>query len=113
MAIFQFWAGAKEDTDSMAARKASAEVNENLAASYSESLVEAGADRDAFQQVIQRLRNDRAAGPAEFAIIAHNFGVSGKTLKSKTAAIAAIEKRFVEIIRFHKKNRVAAGTKPW
>ena len=113
MAIFELWAGTKEQTDSMAARKSTAEIDSKLATAYSESLAEAGTSREAFEQIIERLKKDRSLGPAETVIVAQNFGIAGKKLTTKTAAIAAIEKRFVEIVRFHKKNRVAAGTRPW
>lgn len=113
MAIFGLWAGAKEQTDDMAARKSTAEIDLRLASAYSELLAEAGTSREAFEQILERLKKDRSLGPAEAVTIAQRYGVLGKKLASKTAAIAAIEKRFVEIVRFHKKNRVAAGTRPW
>jgi hypothetical protein len=37
----------------------------------------------------------------------------GKKPSSKTMALAAISKRFVEIVRFHAKNKVAEKARPW
>jgi hypothetical protein len=45
--------------------------------------------------------------------IAHRYNGGGKKPSSKTMALAAISKRFVEIVRFHAKNKVAEKARPW
>jgi hypothetical protein len=37
----------------------------------------------------------------------------GRKAPSKSAALKAISKRFVEIVRFHAKNKVAERVRPW
>jgi hypothetical protein len=85
-------------------------VDEALVAAFAERLRAVGSDRPAFDSIFAELNTLKAA---ELGAIAQRYVGGGKKVNTKSAALALIRKRFVEIIRFHSKNKVAEKTRPW
>ena len=71
------------------------------------------ADRTAFEAALAELGSDPAVSAADLIAIAHYYNKGGRKPTSRSAALALIRKRFVEIARFHAKNRVAEKVRPW
>ena len=94
------------------ARKPQA-INEALIDGYVDRLIRAKIDRDAFEDVFAELKADSALKAPDVVAIAQRYNGGGKKPSSKAMALAAISKRFVEIVRFHAKNEVAAKVRPW
>lgn len=92
------------------ARKADT-LDEALINSY-DKLVRAKIDRETFEMIFSRLEADERLKAADI-IVAHRYNQGGKKPSSKTMALAAISKHFVEIVRFHAKNKVAEKVRPW
>lgn len=88
-------------------------LNEARIDSFVDRLVRAKTDRDVFEQVFAELKADAALSAAEITAIAQRYNGGGKKPSSKAMAFAAISKRFVEIVRFHAKNKVAERVRPW
>src|SRR5215510_10418962 len=85
------------------AKSRKATVDEALVAAYAERLRAAGGDRPAFENIFAELNALKAT---ELGAIAQRYVGGGKKVNTKSAALAIIRKRFVEIIRFHSKNKV-------
>jgi len=81
--------------------------------SWVSRLAAAGSDRPRFEAVLAALKEDAEVASADLITIAHTYNKGGKKPASKNGAIALIKKRFVEIVRFHAKNRVAEKVRPW
>jgi hypothetical protein len=112
MAIFRFGEVLEHFRGDMAkARKA--KVDETRVATYLGRLTAAKTDRPAFDAILADIEEDAALTAADLIAIATNYNKGGKKLGSKAAALALIRKRFVEIVRFHAKNRVAEKVRPW
>jgi hypothetical protein len=88
-------------------------VNEKLVDDYVAQLVRAGAQRPVFEPVLARIKADDRLAARDVISVAHRYNQGGKKPSSKTMALAAISKRFVEIVRFHAKNKVAEKARPW
>jgi hypothetical protein len=87
--------------------------DEQLVATHFDRLVAAGIDRPSFDRAFEALKADKRLKSVDLIAIAHEYGLGGKKPSSKTMALAAISKRFVEIVRFHAKNKVAEKARPW
>jgi len=112
MAIFRFVEVFGQLTDDMAkARKT--KVDETKVAAYLGRLTAAKADRPTFELALADLDSDEALNSADVVAIASAYNKGGKKPGSKSAAFALIKKRFVEIVRFHAKNKVAEKVRPW
>jgi uncharacterized Ntn-hydrolase superfamily protein len=97
--------------DMAKARKTKAD--DNKVSAWVGRLVAAGADRAVFETLLAELEDDSALTSADLIAIAHTYNKGGKKPGSKSAALAMIKKRFVEIVRFHAKNKVAEKVRPW
>ena len=112
MAIFKFSEVFGQLRGDMAkARKT--KVDETKVAAYVSRLTAAKVDRPMFERVVAELEGDEALTSAEVVSIASAYNKGGKRPGSKAAALALIKKRFVEIVRFHAKNKVAEKVRPW
>jgi hypothetical protein len=80
---------------------------------YVTRLVRAGELRPAFEVILAEIKSDSRLKAPDVIAIAHRYNGGGKKPSSKTMALAAISKRFVEIVRFHAKNKVAEKARPW
>lgn len=109
-ASFSSFFGADADSDAMAKTKP---INDRLVATYVDSLGRARTDRAAFERVLASIKADEALRAPEIIAIAQKYVGGGRKASSKTAALNAISKRFVEIVRFHAKNKVAERVRPW
>ena len=88
-------------------------INEPLVTDYVARLVRAKIDRAEFNTVFEELKDDKQLRAVDVIIIAQRYNRGGKRATSKKKAIEAISKRFVEIVRFHAKNKVAERVRPW
>ena len=112
MAIFKFSEVFGQLRGDMAkARKT--KVDETKIAGYVGRFTAAKADRPMFETVFAELEGDAAITSAELIAIASAYNKGGRKPGSKSAALALIKKRFVEIVRFHAKNKVAEKARPW
>ncbi len=87
--------------------------NDSSIASYGNRFVRAGTDREAFERVLAELNADGTLVAGDVIAIAQLYIGGGKRATSKKAALSAISKRFVEVVRFHKKNAAATNVRPW
>lgn len=76
-------------------------------------LTAAKADRARFDTFLAEMQDDSTLSSADLIAVAHTYNKGGKKPTSRSAAIAMIKKRFVEIARFHAKNKVAEKVRPW
>lgn len=112
MAIFRFVEVLGQLRGDMAkARKT--KVDETKVAVYLGRLTAAKADRPMFETVLVDLEGDGTLSSAELIAVASAYNKGGRKPGSKAAALAMIKKRFVEIVRFHAKNKVAEKARPW
>lgn len=115
MSIFDFINVFGTANDEMA-KKASTKTkpsNDRLVAEFSSRFAKAGTDRPAFDDVLSDLKADDRLASIDIIAIAHQYAGGGKRPTSRDQAYAVISKRFVEIVRFHAKNKVAAKARPW
>lgn len=87
-------------------------LNEDLVARYLEQLTRISHRAD-LDLLIAEMKLDQTLTTGEAISIAHRYNKGGKKPASKKAAFEAIPKRFVEIARFHAKNKIAAKARPW
>jgi hypothetical protein len=112
MAIFRFGEVLEHFRGDMAkARKT--KVDEARVATYVGRLTAAKIDRPGFEAVLAEIEEDPALTAADLLAIATAYNKGGKKPGSRSAALALIRKRFVEIVRFHAKNKVAEKVRPW
>lgn len=104
--------GLKDDMARSRAKRVDA-VDEQLVAGYVERLNASKTDRPAFDAVFAALKADKQLKAADVVAVAHRYSKGGTKPSSKTMALAVISKRFVEIVRFHAKNKVAEKVRPW
>jgi hypothetical protein len=102
----------KDDMAKARARKSQV-LDETLIDGYVSQLMRAKVDRDAFEAIFTDLKTDGRLRAADLIAVAQRYNGGGKKPSSKTLALASISKRFVEIVRFHAKNRVAEKVRPW
>lgn len=112
MAIFRFGEVLEHFRGDMAKARAT-KVNDSRVAAYSSRFVAAKADRPTFEDILAELEEDAAVTAAEVIAIALSYNKGGKKPTSRTAALALIKKRFVEVVRYHAKNKVAEKARPW
>jgi hypothetical protein len=93
------------------ARKTKAD--EAKVAAYVSRLSAARGDRPIFETVLAELESDSALSSVDLIAIASAYNKGGRKPSSKAAALAMMKKRFVEIVRFHAKNKVADKVRPW
>jgi hypothetical protein len=112
MAIFRFAEVFGQLRDDMArARKTKAD--ERKVSAYVSRLTAARADRPVFETILAALEDDSALTSADLIAVASGYNKGGRKPTSRAAALALIRKRFVEIVRFHAKNKVAEKVRPW
>jgi hypothetical protein len=83
------------------------------AASYVVRLKASVGNQPGFDRVVQELLADKALAAADVILVATKFAIPAQKISSKTAALAAIKKRYVELVRFNAKNALAAKARPW
>lgn len=88
-------------------------ADEAKVAAYASRLSAVGADRPRFGAIVAELEADTQVTAGELIAIASAYNKGGRKPASKAAALAMIKKRFVEIVRFHAKNKVAEKVRPW
>ena len=93
--------------------RAAKKADDAKVTAYANRLSAVGVDRAKFEAVLAELEADRGATTAEFVAIASAYNKGGRKPTSKASALAMIRKRFVEIVRFHGKNKVAEKARPW
>ena len=87
--------------------------DEGRVADYIGRLTAAKTDRPMFETVIRSLEGETTVTSADLIAIAHGYNKGGKKPTSKSASLAMINKRFVEIVRTANKHKVAAKARPW
>ena len=112
MAIFRFGEMFRQLRDEMA-KAQKTKADETKVSTYVNRLTAANADRRVFETVLAELEDASAVTSADLIAIAHTYNKGGRKPGSRAAALAMIKKRFVEIVRFHAKNRVAEKVRPW
>ncbi|MCG8441421.1 MAG: hypothetical protein MI723_06395 [Caulobacterales bacterium] len=80
---------------------------------HAKRLSEAGLERAAFEPVIAELTSDKAARKAELDAIAHAYIGGRESQPSKNAGVDAIERKFLERVRFAKKKDLFDTVTPW
>jgi len=80
---------------------------------YAGLLDSAGTDRSKFESVKAAIEADKRLRALDVQLIAQRYNDGGKKPPSRAAALATISKRFVEIVRYHAKNEIAAKARPW
>lgn len=112
-----WWTGAtgnvSEDEMAKARGRTQRPSDERAISAYVERLAKAGTDRHVFDGVLAELEADKRLHVAEVVAIAHRYIGGGNKPASRKAAMGAITKRFVEIVRFHAKNKIAEKARPW
>jgi hypothetical protein len=112
MSIFGRVEALAQSADSMAKTRKT-RVDDAKVSAWVVRLEAEPADRAAFEAALAELVSDPAVSAADLVAVAHRFNKGGKKPTSRVAAVALIRKRFVEIARFHAKNKVAAKARPW
>jgi|GEM_PF-3272246 hypothetical protein len=112
MAIFNFGEVFGQLRGEMAKSRRT-KADEAKVSTYVNRLTAAKADRRVFETILAELEGTSAATAADLIAIAHTYNKGGKKPGSKSAALAMIKKRFVEIVRFYAKNKVAERVRPW
>ena len=95
------------------AKSPKSKPNEAKVSAYAGRLAAAKTDRPMFETVVGDIEQATDLTSAELIAIAHAYNRGGKKPTSKTAALAMIRKRFVEIVRAANKDKVAAKARPW
>lgn len=111
-----FWFGRRSDaSDGDMARAAAHKdgVDNKLVTRFVGLLAAAKTDKQAFEAALAALNADPRLKSPELVAIAKAYAGSSKRIGSKAAAIDAIRKRFVELVRFEAKNALAAKSRPW
>lgn len=99
--------------DDMARTRANKSGASELVSDFVGRLNAANTDRVAFDVVLAEIKAEKRLKSADVIAIAHAYVKGGTKPSSKTMALASISKRFVEIVRFHAKNKVAEKVRPW
>lgn len=108
--IFSF---SRDDMAKPRGQKKQRVVDDKLLEDYVARLLRVGDQRPPFEAVLAEIKADDRLKAADIIALAHRYNGGGKKASSKTMALAAISKRFVEIVRFHAKNKVAERVRPW
>lgn len=97
-----------EETEDMAR----ARPDEVLVGDYVQRFGRTGLDREHFNNVLADLVADKRAKAADVVAIAHAYA-KGRKPKSKTDALTAIRKRFVELRQIETLSKNAEKARPW
>lgn len=108
--IFSF---SRDDMANPRGQKKQRAVDDKLLDDYVARLVRVSDQRPAFETVLAEIKADERLKAPDIVAIAQRYNGGGKKPSSKAMALAAISKRFVEIVRFHAKNKVAERVRPW
>jgi hypothetical protein len=87
--------------------------NKEVVTNFLERLVAAKLDREAFDVVVGELASDQTLKSADLIEIAMRYAIPPRKLTSRAKALAAIDKRFGELVRTRDKNTRAGNTRPW
>jgi hypothetical protein len=87
--------------------------SDEIVASYVAALRNAVGNQVAFDGIVTELRASKELTAAKVIAISEKFALPSSRITSRSAAIAAISKRFVELMRFRNKNSIASKTRPW
>lgn len=104
--------GLGDDMARARAKKAGS-IDEQSVSDYVERLNACKTDRSAFDAVFAALKSDKQLKAADIIAIGQRYSKAGTKPSSKAMALAAISKRFVEVVRFHAKNKIAEKVRPW
>jgi hypothetical protein len=104
--------GLEDDMARARAKKADG-LSDQLISDYVDRLSASKTERAAFDIAFAALKADERLRAADVIEVAHRYNKGGPKPSSKAMALAAISKRFVEIVRFHAKNKIAEKVRPW
>jgi hypothetical protein len=105
--------GADDDMARKANTRKAAGDGDEMIAGFAARLSRAGTDKSVFDRTFADLQTSRDLSASAVISIAHVYIGGGKKPTSRAAAISAISKRFVELQRYHAKNRIAEKARPW
>lgn len=111
-----FWFGRRPDaSDGDMARAAAHKdgLDNKLVTRFAGLLAAAKTDKQAFEAALAELNADARLKTPDFVAVAKAYAGASKRVTSKAAAMEAIRKRFVELVRFEAKNALAAKSRPW
>lgn len=90
------------------------EIDQEKIASYARLLADAKTDQNNFDKAFRNLETSSKKMPkAELDGIANKYTKTDSKYKSKQAALEAIEKKFIELVRFEQKMEVVDKMTPW
>jgi hypothetical protein len=112
MTIFQIKELFGFEGGEMARARKAAPPNDMLIAEYAEALAKVALDRAAFDAVYAKLSEDAGLRVGDLIAVAHKYS-RGKRCKTRKDALAAIRKRFVELVRLEANRRNAEKARPW
>ena len=104
MAIFGFRSAQIADGDDMAKLAA---IDYAIVEDYVAQLIAAGRDRSMFDGVLDSLKEDARVKVGELVAIAVGYTGGGRQPANRTAAISAIGRRFVDLVRSEAKRKTA------
>lgn len=114
MDTFQSIEADDASSEGMARSKKAAGVKLSPAASSALARLKgAVSNRPAFDAVVAEIEAASDLPTEQVIEVAERFAIPSRKPTSRKAAMAAINKRFVELARFREKNERAAKTKPW
>jgi hypothetical protein len=87
-------------------------VRDALVDAYINRLKAVGLQRREFETVVAELAADKRARKNELLEIASKYVGVRLALRSRSEAMRTIEKRFVELVRFERKQEIASKTTP-
>lgn len=70
-------------------------------------------DEACFNAAVSGLKQDGRVQSVDLVAIAKQYAGTARKITSKTTALDAIQKRFVELVRFEARNELAAKSRPW
>lgn len=109
-----FWESSSTDSSSESeCQLAKRPAQEQVVSQHLDALTAAGRDQHAFDRAIEALRTDATAKTPELIEIAKSYAGRGKKIGSQKVALEIIRKRFIELVRYDAKNKVAKHSRPW
>jgi hypothetical protein len=103
-----------EEVDDMGSRKAArSEPELDRVVPYVEQLVAVQRDRPAFERVFSDITANKSLAVADVVEIALRYRGGGGRPASRRAALEAISKRFLELVRIKAQITQAAKARPW
>ncbi len=105
---------AEEDEEAMARAAGPKPVADpKKVGNHVSSLESAGLDRPAFTSAFDAIRDDKSLNVVDVIAIAERYRRGGSRVTSRKAAMASIEKRFLEMVRQQAQKAQAARARPW